>query len=253
MALNGKVALVTGGIRGIGRAIVEDLMDEGANVLAAHYESQEEAAANICELQALAVQKHVKLITHQMDIRDLAQIKETFDLCEQALGKLDIFVGNAGVNIRMVPAWEYTEEEFDYLCDTNFKGSFFCARECGKRMNDGGRIVLISSSSVQYPVAGHSIYSPTKAAVEMLARDLSLELGEREITVNSVSPGLTPNTGMRKLDIVPDATLRAEAEASPRKRLGEPEDVARAVVLLCQPKAYWISGQHIVASGGALS
>lgn len=247
--LEGKIAIVTGGIRGIGRGITEELMKEGASVLAAYYEEEEEAVPALEELQqrAQACQVHVKGL--HVDISKVAEIGRMFDFCETELGKIDIFIANAGANIPRKPIFEHTEEDFDRVCGVNFKGTYFCVKECGLRMNDNGRIVLISSSSVPYPVDGHSVYSPTKAAVEMLAHDAALEYGARGITVNSVAPGVTL-THMAK-DVLSEEFIESVKDGTPLKKVGLPHDVAQAVVLLCLPRAEWINGQRITANGGS--
>lgn len=249
MLLDGKIAIVTGGIRGIGRGITEEFMEEGASVLAAYFEDELEAGIALGELKEKADEYGVKVEGFHVDISHVNEIEAMFDYCEKKLGKVDIFIANAGANIPRKPILEHTEADFDRVCGVNFKGTYFCVKECGKRMNDNGRIVLISSSSVPYPVDGHSVYSPTKAAVEMLAHDAALEYGCRGITVNSVAPGVTM-THMAK-DVLSDEFINSVIEGTPLHRIGMPHDVARAVLLLCTEKAGWISGQHITANGGS--
>ena len=247
--LEGKIAIVTGGIRGIGRGITEELMQEGASVLAAYFEAEEEAVLAMKELRQKAEEYQVRIEGLHVDISKVAEIERLFDYCEKELGKLDIFIANAGANIPRKPIFEHSEADFDHVCGVNFKGTYFCVKECGLRMNDNGRIVLISSSSVPYPVDGHSVYSPTKAAVEMLAHDAALEYGVRGITVNSVAPGVTL-THMAK-DVLSPEFIQEVKEGTPLKKVGLPKDVAQAVVLLCSPKAEWINGQRITANGGS--
>ena len=237
--LEGKIAIVTGGIRGIGRGITEELMQEGASVLAAYFEAEEEAVLAMKELRQKAEEYQVRIEGLHVDISKIAEIERLFDYCEKELGKLDIFIANAGANIPRKPIFEHSEADFDRVC----------GEECGLRMNDNGRIVLISSSSVPYPVDGHSVYSPTKAAVEMLAHDAALEYGVRGITVNSVAPGVTL-THMAK-DVLSPEFIQEVKEGTPLKKVGLPKDVAQAVVLLCSPKAEWINGQRITANGGS--
>ncbi len=158
MVLRKKVAIVTGGIRGIGRGITEELMSEGASVLAAYFETEEEADPALEELRAIATECGVRVQGYHVDISRISEIEEMFDFCEGTLGKVDIFIANAGANIPRKPILEHTEEDFDRVCGVNFKGTYFCVKECGKRMNDNGRIVLISSSSVPYPVDGHCLF-----------------------------------------------------------------------------------------------
>lgn len=249
MDMKGKVAIVTGGIRGIGRAITEDLMAHGVSVLAAYYEGPQEADPAVAELTALAAEAGVSFSGLHCDLSRLPEITRMFDACEQTLGKVDLFIANAGANLPRKPILEHSEADFDLVCGVNFKGTFFCVKECGTRMNDNGRIVIISSSSVSYPVDGHGVYTPTKAALETLTQIAAMEYGPRGITVNAVEPGVTM-THMARAVLSPEF-IEQVREGTPLKRVGEPIDVARAVTLLCQPSAEWISGQTVVANGGS--
>ncbi len=246
--LNGKVAIVTGGIRGIGRGIVEKLMEKGASVLVAYVEPEEIAAPEMEAIGKLAAAAGVKAVAFQGDISRTAEIKRMFDTCEAELGKVDIFIGNAGANLRKLIV-DTSEEEFDKVYGVNAKGTFFCVKECGTRMNDNGRIVLISSSSVPFPIDGHGVYTPSKASVQMLAKCAAIEYGPRGITVNAIQPGVTM-TVMAQEVLTPDFIAEVEA-GTPLKRVGQPEDVAGAVAMLCEPDAAWVSGQVFLANGGS--
>lgn len=247
--MKGKVAIVTGGIRGIGRGITECFMDLGVNVLAAYFEGPEEADPAVTELNTMATEKGVAFLGLYCDLSKIPEITRMFDVCEETLGKADYFVANAGANLPRKPILEHSEEDFDLVSGVNFKGTFFCVKECGRRLNDNGRIVTISSSSVSYPVDGHGVYTPTKAAVEMLTKVAAMEFGVRGITVNAVEPGVTM-THMARAVLSPEF-IEQVREGTPLKRVGEPVDVAQAVVLLCRPEAGWVSGQVIVANGGS--
>lgn len=248
MTLKDKVAIVTGGIRGIGRSIVDALIKEGACVLVAYVEDASIADPEFEVIKMMAAENDVKVINFQGDISKIPEIERMFDLCEDQLGKVDIFIANAGANLRK-QIIDTTEAEFDRVFDVNAKGTFFCVKECGTRMNDNGRIVLISSSSVPFPVDGHGVYTPSKAAVQMLAKVAAIEYGARGITVNAIQPGVTM-TAMAK-DVLTEDFMDEVREKTPLKRIGKAEDVANAVVMVCEPKASWVSGQVILANGGS--
>lgn len=249
MKLKGKVAIVTGGVRGIGRAVAEKLLEEGASVLVTYVEPEEEANPAVTEMKTLADNYGVKIESLYVDISKLSQIKTMFDYCEEHLGQVSIFVGNAASTMPPKMIVDQTEEDFDYICSVDFKGTYFCVKECGLRMCDGGKIVLISSSSVTYPMKGISVYSPAKAAVQMLARNAALEFGERGINVNCIAPGLTLT--QNATDGIPTEIFEEVKRNTPLDRLGYASDVADAVVMLCGADASWISGETILANGGA--
>ena len=249
MDMKGKLAVVTGGIRGIGRGITEVFMEQGVSVLAAYSEGPEESAPALAELTALATKQGVAFQGLHCDLSQVSDVQRLFACCLENMGRPDYFIANAGANLPRKPILEHSEADFDLVCGVNFKGTFFCLKECGSHLNDNGRIVVISSSSVSYPVDGTGVYTPTKAAVEMLAKIAAMEFGPRGITVNAVEPGVTM-THMAKAVLSPEF-IEQVREGTPLKRVGQPVDVAQAVVLLCRPEAEWISGQIVVANGGS--
>ena len=249
MDMKGKIAIVTGGIRGIGRGVTEDFINQGVSVLAAYFEGPDEAGPAVDSLNDMARKKGVGFASLHCDLSKLPDIIRLFNFCEEKLGKADYFIANAGANLPRKPILEHSEADFDLVCGINFRGTFFCVKACGERLNDNGRIVVISSSSVSYPVDGHGVYTPTKAAVEMIAKLAAMEFGPRGITVNAVEPGVTM-THMAKAVLSPEF-IEQVREGTPLKRVGECADVARAVTLLCRPEAEWISGQVVIANGGS--
>jgi len=242
MNLQNQIAIVTGAGQGIGRGIAEKLNEYGANVVVADMiESRAIETAKILESgggKALAV---------TADISVIDDIKNMFDLCIECFGAPDILVANAGISY-MNKLLETTEEEFYKVYDVNAKGTFFCLKEAGLRLKDGGRIVLISSGTTKYPKKGMSLYSASKAAINLMAEVAAQELAHRKITVNCVLPGLTV-TPTVEADM-PDEFKQMIINNTACGRLGVPEDIAEIVAFLCSKKSQWINGKHILANGG---
>jgi len=241
--LDGKVALVTGGSRGIGRAIAVALAAEGAAV-AVNWVADQAAARDVVATvqdgggQALALKADVSVAD------DVAAL---FDATAARFGPVDILVNNAGL-ARYGPLGEYEEADFDRLFAVNVKGTFLTCREASRRLADGGTIVNITSTVTRVMLPRYGVYAATKAAVEQLTRVLSQELGERQITVNAVAPGPTDTVLFRRGKT--DAQVAAMAHSAALGRLGVPEDIADVVVFLATPAARWISGQVLPVNGG---
>ena len=190
-----------------------------------------------------------KVVGFYGDISDLKVIDDMFETCIKDLGAPDIFVGNAGANLPRKPMLEHSEADFDLICDVNFKGTFFCMKKAGEVLNNGGRIVIVSSSTVSFPVDGHTVYTGTKAALESVVEIAAMELGHRGITVNSVSPGVTETDLSR--EVLTQEFIEQVARETPLGRMGQPIDIARVIAYLCEKDSQWISGQHITANGGS--
>jgi 3-oxoacyl-[acyl-carrier protein] reductase len=237
--LGGRVALVTGGSQGIGRAAAARLAADGAAV-AINYARDEAAAREAVEsIQAGGG----RAVAVRADVSRLAEIERLFDEVEQRLGSIDIVVANAATFI-MKPVVELTEEEFDRVFDLNTKGVFFVLQQAARRVRDRGRIIVTSTGGTQMLFRDNTVYLGSKGAVEQFVRGLAQELGDREITVNAVLPGFT-DTGM-----LPDRD-RAMAEGrSPFGRVGQPSDVGDVVAFLGGPDARWVTGQLVGAGGG---
>lgn len=250
--LNGKIALVTGASRGIGRGIALRLAQDGA-LVAVHYgRRQKEAEEVVQEIEknggaAFAV---------GADLRTLAGIHDLFAALDEALiartgeRQFDILVNNAGIG-QILSLEEATEESFDEVMSINVKGPFFVIQQALSRLKDGGRIINLSSFVTRVASPTVFAYSVSKGAMDTLTLALAKQLGSRHITVNAIQPGII-NTEMNAgtLQNNPDGQKYA-ASLSIFNRWGEPEDVADIASFLASPDSRWVTGQLIDASGGS--
>ena len=243
MHLQGKVAIVTGASRGIGRSIAAKLAAAGAKV-AVNYASNKSAAEEAVESIRKAGGEAIAI---GADVGDVNEVEALFARTLEAFGKVDILVNNAGV-ILYKTIDEVTEEEFDRHFRINVKGTYFACQQAMKHMERGGTIVNFSTSVTGGMFPTYSLYAATKGAVEQITRQLAKEFGPKGITINAVAPGPVNtelfNVGKTQAQI--DALSRMNAFG----RLGEPSDIADAVELLASDRARWITGQTIRANGG---
>jgi 3-oxoacyl-[acyl-carrier protein] reductase len=238
-AMKGKTALVTGGSRGIGRAIAERLAAQGVAVVINYARNEQLAREVVQEISA----KGGKALALRADMAKPAEVRRMFAEAESALGSLNIIVANAGVHIEK-PLIESTEADYDYIFDTNTRGVFFTLQEAARRVRDGGRIVVLSTGGTKMHFANMSLYLGSKGAIEQFARSLALELGPRNVTVNVLSPGFTDT------DMLPEQYRDYGASLSPFKRVGAAEDVADVALFLTSDGARWVTGQNLQAGGG---
>ena len=242
--LTGKVALVTGGSRGIGRAIVLELARRGAAV-AFSYASREEAAH---ETVSLVSALGGKALAVHADSGDAAAVKALFDTVTRALGPVDILVNNAGITKDGL-SMTMSEDAFDEVLRVNLKGAFLCAKAAERPMmkKRWGRIINLSSIVGLRGNAGQANYAASKAGLIGLTKTLAKELATRNITVNAVAPGFI-DTDMTA--VLPEQAREALLNSIPMKRLGAPEDVARAVAFFASEEASYITGQVLCVDGG---
>ena len=242
-SLGGKVALVSGSSQGIGKGIVERLARDGARVVV-NYVGNVEAAQTVVKG---IIERGGEAVAMGADLSRVAEIETLFEKTLAHYGSLDILVNNAGIaTLKALP--EITEEEFDRVFGLNAKGTLFMLKGAAKSLKDGGSIVNIASSTVDFPTEGAYIYAGSKAAIKKYTQVAALELGKRGIRVNTVTPGVTETPMSSKL---PESFTRPTIESSPFKRLGKPEDIADVVAFLVSEQARWITGQDILVNGGA--
>ncbi|MCU5784089.1 SDR family dehydrogenase [Alcanivorax balearicus MACL04] len=238
-----KVALVTGSSRGIGAAIARRLGRDGYSVTVNCEVNRELAAQVSREIEAGGA----RAIWRQADVREPKAVKELFDACEDAFGGVDIVVANAGV-MHLAPFAEMSDDAFSHMIDVNIRGGFNTLREAARRVRDGGRIFTLSSTITKFRTAAYGPYSASKAAQDMYASVLAKELAERNISVNALAPGVVNTTLFT--DGKTEARIAAFAQRTPHGRIGEPEDIANVIALLCGDDAYWVNGEVVYANGG---
>lgn len=241
--LEGKTAVVTGGSRGIGRAIVERLASDGARVLFSFHSN----AALASEVVDVVASKGGEASAVRVDLGRLDDVRNLFTEADEVLGELDILVNNAASGSPLAMA-EVTEEQFDAAFDANAKGTFFAMQEAAARLRDFGRIINISTINTVLPAPRNALYQGVKGAIEQFALVASRELGARGITVNVVSPGAT-DTDLLRASNPPEALEQLPAFI-PLGRLGQPADVAAVVAFLAGPDGAWVTGQNLRAGGG---
>ena len=244
--LTHKVAVITGGSKGIGAGIAKAIATAGAAVAVNYAGSKEAAERVVNEIvanggQAIAVQGSVSNAT---DMRRLfAETKSTF-------GAVDILVNNAGIG-EFAPVEAVSEELYRRLFDTNVLGVMLAVQEAlGHFGPNGGSIINISSVASVSPTPGSGIYAATKAAVNTLTTVLAMELGARKIRVNAIAPGPVDTDGTRGVGLIGSELERQLIAQTPLGRLGQPEDIGRIAVFLASDDAQWVSGAWIRASGG---
>ena len=241
--LNGKVAIITGSSKGIGKAIATKLAKNGAAVVINYSHSADKANETVEEIK----QQQGNAIAIQADVGKVAEIESLFEQTVNKLGQVDILVNCAGIIINK-PLVQITEADFDKIVAVNIKGTYFACQQAVKRMNEGGRIINISSTTTAMMLPTYSAYVATKGAVEQITRVLAKEVGNRGITVNAVSPGPTDTPLFREGKT--EEQIKKFGDMAALGRIGETEDIADVVAFLASDNARWITGQNIRANGG---
>ena len=240
--LEGKIALITGGSRGIGAAIAKRLAEDGANVAITYTKGADAASSLVKEIE----RGGRKAIAIQADAADAAAVKAAVEKTVATFGRLDVLVNNAGTAIPK-PFEEATLEEMDRVLDINVRGVFATTQAALKHMKDGGRIIMIGSAVGERAVApGLVSYAATKGAVKMFTQALSREVGSRGITVNNVQPGpidtdLNPASG--------DWAVPQKA-ATALDRYGRVDEIAAMVAFVAGPESSYITGANLTVDGG---
>jgi len=244
--LKHTVALVTGASRGIGAAIALELARAGATVAVNYCQSPAKAEAVRAEIERAGG----RAITVRADMAQRAAIAAMFDRVEAELGMVDILVNNAAIEFRK-PTLEFSEEDYDRILDTNLKGAFVCAQRAlrGMTAKGWGRIINISSVHELKPTGFCAPYSMSKGGLSMMMRELALEFSQFGITINNIAPGAI-RTDLNRA-VLSDPAYEARVIArTPARFIGEPEDVAQAVVFLASPGTRFITGATLFVDGG---
>ncbi len=241
--LAGKVALITGASRGIGRTIAENLAHHGAKVVI-NYANRTEQAAEVVQ----NVQRNGGEATAiQADISRLSELERLYQETLQTFGKLDIVVNNAGI-VCTKPIGDVTEGDYDQLFAINVKGTYFSCQLAANHLNSNGRIINFSTSVTGQMFPAYSLYAGSKGAVEQFTRQLAKELGKRNITINAVAPGPV-NTELFTAGKTSEQ-IQGLAKMNAFGRLGETEDIAAVVLFLASDESQWVTGQTLRANGG---
>jgi 3-oxoacyl-[acyl-carrier protein] reductase len=243
-SLDNKTALVTGGSRGIGRAIALRLAADGAQVVLTYAVNSVAAADVVAAITTAGGQAWAVAA----DLRFPAVAGELLAQAESLAGPLDILVNNAAHAPTALLA-DCSDEEFASTMTVNVMSPFILMRDAAQRMRDGGRIINISTLNTVLISPGTTAYAASKAALELMTRVAAAELGGRGITVNSVSPGAT-DTDMFRTANPAEGTYERVAAMTPLGRIGQPADVASVVAFLAGPDGRWLTGQNLRASGG---
>ncbi len=244
--LDGKVAVVTGASKGIGASIALHLAAEGAAVVVNYASSKEGADRVVTEIVA----RGGKAVAVQANVAKQDEIRRLFAETQKALGRLDILVNNAGI-YEFAPIEDVTAEHFRRQFDLNVLGLILTSQEAVKHFGpEGGSIVNISSLVSTFAPPNAAVYSATKAAVDAVTKSLAKELGPRQIRVNSINPGMVETEGTQSSGIA-ESDMRKQTEATtPLGRIGQPQDIAPAVVFLASADSGWITGETLYISGG---
>ncbi len=243
--LEGRVALVTGGSKGIGRAISRSLAEAGASVAVNYAGDAEAAKRTVVEIE----DSGGRAMTARADKAHAEEVRRMFAEVNEAFGVVDIVVDNAAV-YSFQPFEDITETEFRRQFDTNVLGSILVQEYLRQVSPDGGSIIIISTAGITTNNPGSALYTSTKSAQTTLTKVLANEVSARKIRVNAIAPGATDTEGARALNLIGGDMLDRSIAATPLGRLGTPEDIGPVAVFLASDDAKWITGDIIYASGG---
>ena len=243
--LKDKVAIITGGTRGIGFAIAKKFLDNNAKV--AILGSKEETVTKALD-EFKKLNKNYEVVGYYPTLTDEASVKEMFDKVVSEFGKVDILVNNAGVSSR-TPLTEHTLEEYEKVCDINMKSAFVCSKVAVDYLKETKGVILNTSSMVsKYGQPSGVMYPTTKFAINGMTLSLARELAPLGIRVNAVAPGITKTDMVANL---PEEMIKPLIATIPLGRIGEPEDIANAFLFLASDMASYITGQVLGVDGAA--
>lgn len=251
MTTASKIALVTGGSRGLGKNMALRLARQGNDVIVTYLSKAAEAQAVVAEIEGLGR----KAAALPLDVGNIAGLETFVQTLKQRLvdtwgtERFDILVNNAGVGAT-IPFEKATEEDFDRFLNIHFKGVYFLTQKTLPLLRDKGRIINISSGTTRFCIPGYSIYASMKGAIETFAKYLAKDLGPRGITVNVLAPGAI-ETDFNNAAVRSNPELNAFiASQTALGRAGQADDIGGVVAFLCSEEARWITGQRVEASGG---
>jgi NAD(P)-dependent dehydrogenase (short-subunit alcohol dehydrogenase family) len=246
-----KIALVTGGSRGLGKEMALSLAQKGIDVVLTYHTKKEEAEAVAEEIN----RSGRKAVAMQLDVSDTKSFDNFLEQLKQILNtnwntdRFDYLINNAGIGATF-PIAQVTEEAFDHLVNVHFKGVYFLTQKSLPNMNDNGGVVFISSGTTRFCVPGYSVYSSLKGAVEIFTKYVAKEFGQRGIRANIVAPGPI-ETDFNNAAIRNNPQMKGFlASQTPLGRVGRADDIGSVVAFLCTEDAKWINGQRIEVSGG---
>lgn len=251
MESSNKIALVTGGSRGLGKNMALSLARYGHHVILTYNSKKEEALAVVAEIEQLGR----KAVALQLDAGDVKSFPAFFAQVAAALqntfntDRFDFLINNAGVGVHASFA-ETTEEQFDQLMNIHFKGVFFLTQQALPLLNDGGRIINLSSGLARFSTPGYTAYASMKGGIEVLTRYLAKELGARGIAVNTVAPGAIETDFGGGVVLDNPALNKLIADNTALGRVGVPDDIGGVVAFLCSADGRWINAQRLEVSGG---
>lgn len=243
--MTGKVVLITGGTRGIGRSVGLAFAREGATIVASYTSNETAAIEYGRELDALGV-KH---LTVRSDSSRPEQIRSLFAQAKETFGRIDVVVSNAGIELIDTSVLETTDAQVELLLNVNIRGTFFTLQEAAKAIEDGGRIIATGSTIALNAPAGASLYSATKGALKPMVQAVAREVAARGITANLITPGVVEGAGV--IRDLPQDTIDGYAALNPFGRQARPDDIGPLAVFLASPGAAFINGQAIAVDGGS--
>ncbi len=244
--LTGKVAVITGASKGIGADIAKGLAKEGASVVVNYASSKEGAEKVVTEITKTGGKAIAGPGKRLQRSRRPAHLRRN----QKAFGHLDILVNNAGV-YQFAPIEEFTEEHYQFHFNTNVLGLLLATREAVKLFGDnGGSIINVGSAATSLAVPAASVYTATKGAVDSITSVLAKELGPRKIRVNSINPGMVETEGVHTLGVLGSDFQKGFEAQTPLGRIAQPDDITPIAVFLASSDSGWLTGEHVVASGG---
>lgn len=242
--LQGKVALITGGSRGIGRAIALRLAENGVDIVVNYIRHRKDAEATVTAIE----EKGVRCLAVKANVAKDADVDRMFEEIGDSYPHLDILVSNAASGV-LKPVMELTTRHWDWAMDINARALLSLSQHAVKMMGGGGRIMAVSSLGAVRAVPNYTVVGSSKAALESLVRHLAVELGPRNITVNTISAGVVDTDALKKFPNR-DEIIGESLRRTPLGRLTTPEDVADLALFLCSDLSSMISGQTLVVDGG---